>query len=233
MEPGDLAVGLIWYVVLLFSMTVHEAGHAWAAARGGDLTAYLGGQVSLDPMPHLRREPFGMVLVPILSFAMSGFMIGWASTPYDPRWAYAFPRRAAWMAAAGPAANLLVVVLAGVGIRAGMLAGAIEPAYVGSFTDLVIGVDGGFGDSVALFLSLLFMLNLLLLVFNLIPVPPLDGSSIIGLLLPDEATRKVQEFFAQPFLAIFGILFAWYAIRELFWPVATVAIRLLFPEHDV
>ena len=233
MDPGDIAVGLIWYVVLLFSLTVHEAGHAWAAARGGDLTAYLGGQVSLDPTPHVRREPFGTILVPFLSFAWSGFMIGWASTPYDPRWAYAFPRRAAWMALAGPAANLLMVILAGVGIRAAMFAGAIEPAYVGSFTQLVVGVDGGFGDSVALFLSLLFMMNLLLFVFNLIPVPPLDGSSIVGLFLPDDTTRRLQQFFAQPMLAFGGILIAWFTIGSLFWPVAVVAIQLLFPEVDV
>ena len=84
----DLGVAVIWYVALLFSLTLHEASHAWAAMKGGDRTAYHGGQVSLDPMPHIRREPFGTVVVPLLSFALSGWMIGWASTPYDPRWAY-------------------------------------------------------------------------------------------------------------------------------------------------
>lgn len=233
MDPGDIAVGLIWYVVLLFSLTVHEAGHAWAAARGGDLTAYLGGQVSLDPTPHVRREPFGTVLVPFISFALSGWMIGWASTPYDPRWAYTYPRRAAWMAAAGPAANLLVVILAGIAIRTAMLGGFIEPAYAGSFTQLVVGVDEGFGNSVALFLSLLFMMNLLLLVFNLIPLPPLDGSSIVGLVLPEDTTRRFQAFLAQPMLAFGGILVAWFAISRIFWPVAFVAIGILFPEVDL
>ena len=117
----ELMLGAIWYVVLIFSLTFHEAGHAWAAMRGGDLTAYLGGQVSLDPMPHIRREPFGTVLVPLLSFAFSGFMIGWASTPYDPRWANAHPRRAGWMSLSGPAANLILVVAAGTAIRFGMM----------------------------------------------------------------------------------------------------------------
>ena len=60
-----LLIGLVAYVVLLLSLTVHEAAHAWAALRGGDPTAYLGGQVSLDPRPHIRREPFGMVFAPL------------------------------------------------------------------------------------------------------------------------------------------------------------------------
>ena len=105
----QLSLGLAWYAVLVFSLTFHEAAHAWAAQRGGDPTAYLGGQVTLDPRPHMRREPFGTVLVPLLSFSMSGFMIGWASTPFDPRWALEHPRRAAWMSLAGPAANFGLV----------------------------------------------------------------------------------------------------------------------------
>jgi hypothetical protein len=61
-----LVTGLIYYVVFLFSTTVHEAAHAWAAKLGGDLTAYHGGQVSLDPRPHIQREPFGMVILPLI-----------------------------------------------------------------------------------------------------------------------------------------------------------------------
>lgn len=231
MAAHDVAVGLIWYVVLLFSLTFHEAGHAWAARRGGDPTAYLGGQVSLDPTPHVRREVWGTVLVPILSFVWWGWMIGWASTPYDPRWAHAYPRRAGWMALAGPAANLLLVILAAIGIRVSMFVGIVEPAQLGTFTGLVAGAGPAMGDAVALFLSLLFMLNLLLLVFNLIPVPPLDGSGVLALFLPDDASRKLQTFFAQPLFAIGGILVAWMVIPRVFWPVSQFAAALLFPEY--
>jgi hypothetical protein len=105
-NPIDQAVtGLVWYMVFLFSVTLHEAAHAWAAQRGGDPTAYLGGQVSLDPRPHIRREPFGMVILPLFTAITSGWPIGYASTPYDPVWALNHPRRAAWMSLAGPAAN--------------------------------------------------------------------------------------------------------------------------------
>jgi len=229
-DAGEIAVGLIWYVVLLFSLTVHEAGHAWAAARGGDLTAYLGGQVSLDPRPHVRREPFGTVVVPLLSFALSGWMIGWASTPYDPRWAYAHPRRAGWMSLAGPAANLVLVVLAGVGIRVAMLVGLVEPGIPG-FSSLVIGTTPGLAEAIGIFLSLLFMMNLLLLLFNLIPVPPLDGGGALALCVSEDTARRWQQMMARPAFALFGILAAWIAIPRIFWPVCEVALRVLFPEY--
>ena len=112
LDVDTLLLGIVWYVVLLFSLTFHEAGHAWAALRGGDRTAYRGGQVSLDPIPHIRREPFGTVIFPLLAYSLGGWMIGWASTPYDPAWAHAHPRRAGWMSLAGPASNLLLVLVA-------------------------------------------------------------------------------------------------------------------------
>ena len=109
---NNIGEGLTFYVVFLFSTTLHEAAHAWAAKLGGDLTAYHGGQVSLDPLPHIRREPFGMVILPLLTALTMGFPIGFASAPYDPAWAQKYPKRSAWMALAGPAANLLLMLIA-------------------------------------------------------------------------------------------------------------------------
>ena len=103
-----LLTGLLWFAAFLFSTTVHEAMHAGVAFRGGDATAYLGGQVSLSPLPHIRREPIGMLVVPLVTAFTLGWSVGWASTPYDPMWAARHPRRAAAMAAAGPAGNLLI-----------------------------------------------------------------------------------------------------------------------------
>src|SRR5690554_4189785 len=89
----SLASLVVWYVVFLFSTTFHEFSHAIVAYWGGDKTAHEGGQVSLDPMPHIRRSPFGLVLAPLVTFPLFGWMIGWASAPYDPRWAAAHPKR--------------------------------------------------------------------------------------------------------------------------------------------
>jgi hypothetical protein len=94
MSGAIFASFLIWYVVFVFSTTAHEAGHALVAYLGGDRTAYEGGQVTLDPMPHIRRSPFGMVVIPIITFLLSGggYMFGFASAPYDAFWAQRNPR---------------------------------------------------------------------------------------------------------------------------------------------
>src|SRR6267378_8641055 len=98
MNPDYLVFGFLEYVVFLFSTTCHEAAHSLVAKWGGDLTAAEGDQVTLNPIPHIRRSPVGMVVIPILSFLLGGWMIGWASAPFDPNWQRQYPRRSAWMA---------------------------------------------------------------------------------------------------------------------------------------
>ncbi|MEZ4588978.1 MAG: site-2 protease family protein [Gemmatimonadales bacterium] len=227
----DLASGLIYYLVFLFSTTLHEAAHAWAAKRGGDLTAYLGGQVSLDPRPHIKREPFGMVILPLLSVAVSGWPFGFASAPYDPNWALRHPRRAAWMALAGPGANLLLVLLAVLLIRVGMLAGVFYPPESLSFGQVTGTNGGGIWSAVAMLVSVFFSLNLVLLILNLIPVPPLDGSAAIPLLLSDRASARYQRFiWGQPALTWIGLLVAWRLFDSIFQPLFWMAVRLVYPE---
>src|SRR5213596_2742823 len=134
LSPEFLIQGLIWYTVFLFSTTCHEASHSLAAKMGGDPTAFRSGQVTLNPIPHMRREPFGMLLVPILSYALGGWMIGWASAPYDPFWEARHPRRAAWMSLAGPGANFALMIIGAIGIRAGMVAGMFQQPSAVTFT---------------------------------------------------------------------------------------------------
>lgn len=230
MDPDELAIGIAWYVVFVFSTTAHEAAHAWVAMRGGDLTAYEGGQVGLDPLPHIRRSPIGMVLVPIVSFMLGGFMMGWASAPYDPVWARAHPHRAARMALAGPAANLVLVVLAAISIRFGISSGMLAfPTQLG-FSHLVDGPGDGLLPALAMFASLMFSVNFLLFVMNLIPLPPLDGSSAIGLLMSEEQANRVQDFMEQPMLAMFGIMGAFILIQRIFGPLFYSAVGWLYPE---
>lgn len=230
LDPSLLSLGLVWYVAFLFSLTVHEASHAVAALRLGDPTAYQGGQVTLNPWPHMRREPFGTVVVPILSFVLAGWMMGWASAPYDPYWARRHPKRAAWMALAGPASNLALVVLSGIAIRVGMMAGALEtPRQVG-FTTVVAGAAPGAPEGLATFLSILFSLNLVLFLFNLVPVPPLDGSAAIQLVLKAETAERWQDFLRQPMMSLVGIIIAWRVIGYVFWPAFAFSLRALYPE---
>lgn len=227
MDADRLLAGVVAYVILLLSLTVHEAAHAWAALRGGDPTAYLGGQVSLDPRPHIRREPFGMVFAPLLFYFMGGVMLGWASTPLDPRWAYVHPKRAAAMAAAGPLANLALVLLAALALRVGVAAGWFVPLPV-SGVELAGAPGGGVVESVIFVLSWVFTLNLILFVFNLIPVPPLDGSSVVGLFISEANARRLQEWMTQPMLAFGGLVLAWMLMRSIITPVLDFAVGLLY-----
>ena len=220
--------GPIWYVTFLFSITCHEAAHALAAKWGGDDTAYESGQVSLNPVPHMQREPFGTIVVPILSFVIGGWMIGWASAPYDPTWQARHPHRAGWMALAGPAANFIVVILTGIGIRVGMYYGVFTfpPAF--SFTQIVVSGETGGLTGLSMFVSVLFSLNLLLGTFNLLPVPPLDGATVLGLLFSEETALKIYEATRQPGFQLVGLLIAWNVFDRVFLPVFVYALKLLY-----
>lgn len=226
----DLPTALAYFAVFLFSTTLHEAAHAWAALRGGDPTAYHGGQVSLDPIPHIKREPFGMVILPLLSSVTLGWPFGYASAPYDPNWAMRHPRRAALMALAGPAANLALVLLALVLLRVGAFADIFTPPAVANFGTLTATEAGAAWDAAGRILSITFSLNLLLCVFNLLPFPPLDGSAAITLLMNRSTTAKYQQFiWGTPILGFIGLFAAWRLFPLIFDPVFTLAISLIYP----
>jgi Zn-dependent protease len=227
----DPIEGIAFYAVFVFAVTVHEAAHAWAAMKGGDRTAYAGGQVSLDPIPHMRREPFGMVIVPIVTLILNGFPIGWASAPYDPGWAARHPRRAGWMALAGPASNLALALLAAAAIRIGVGAGHFTAPDAIGFTSVTasLGAPGGIASATALLLSIFFSMNLLLFLLNMMPVPPLDGSGALALLLPEAWALRWQEQASQPVLALIGLIVVWNLIPVIYSPVFLAVIGLLYP----
>lgn len=226
----DLGEALVYYAVFLLSTTLHEAAHAWAAKRGGDLTAYHGGQVSIDPRPHIRREPFGMVVLPVISVLISGWPFGFASAPYDPKWARRYPRRAAWMALAGPGANLALIIIAGLLINLGVTLGVFVLPERISFGHVAGVQGGGVSQAAALLLGVIFSLNLVLFILNMLPVPPLDGSGALPLLLSSQATRRYQDFiWSQPALGWIGILVAWQIFDVVFNPVFLIAVNLLYP----
>ena len=230
METETLLRGLLWFVAFLFSTTVHEAAHALAALRGGDPTAYRGGQVSFSPLPHIRREPVGMLVVPLLTAFTYGWAVGWASTPYDPVWAARHPRRAAAMAAAGPAGNLLIALLVFVAVKGGLFVGVFAPADRVSFHHLVEPAMGGsllsgLGD----LLTVLLVLNTLLFVFNMLPLPPLDGASAIGGVLPERAAVALRGIAANPILSLLGIFVAWQVFPYFVRPIFRALLTLVHP----
>ncbi|HXF99309.1 MAG TPA: site-2 protease family protein [Bacteroidota bacterium] len=229
MNVERLADGLLWYVVFLFSTTLHEAAHAFTAMKLGDYTAYHGGQVTLHPAPHIRREPFGTVIVPILTFLLSGWMMGWASAPYDPQWALRHPRRAALMSLAGPLSNLLLVICAAACIRMGVAAGIFAPPESITFMHLTDAVAGGFWTHVATMVSVFFSLNLLLFAFNLLPVPPLDGSGALPLFMSERMGQRYMLVMHRSGVALLGLLLAWQVFGYAYAPLHRAAMSMLYP----
>ncbi len=223
----DVGLALMCYVVFVFSVVLHEAAHAWTALRLGDATAYRGGQVTLDPLPHIRREPVGMIVVPVLGFLAVGWMLGWASAPFNPFWARSYPRRAALMALAGPLSSLLLALVAAVPLKLGLATGVFQaPACPGLFA--VATASGGWLDTVATLLGVTFSLNLVLFAFNLVPVPPLDGGAIVPLFLSDTVARRYLDIIYQPAFMIAGLAAAWWAFGSVFGPVHAFALDVLY-----
>ena len=229
LDASAVAELAVWYLVFVFSTTCHEAAHAWVAYRGGDLTAYSLGHVSLDPTPHIKRSPFGMVVVPVASFLLSwsaaggGWMIGWASVPVNRRWAADHPRRAALMSLAGPSANLLLALAAFAAMRALLAGGVVEvTAPYAGLGDLVHVPDGSDARSplgaLSMALSVTLSLNVILGLFNLIPLPPLDGAAALEGALPRASARFYDRLREVPAFELLGLLVAWKVFPYVAWP---------------
>jgi Zn-dependent protease len=219
---------LLLYVVLLVSLVVHEASHAGVALLGGDRTAYLGGQVTLNPIPHIQREPFGTVVLPLLVLAMSeGTMIlGYAHAPFDPVWALRHPRRAALMSLAGPASNFLLFALAVAGLKflVAMEWARGTPVTSEAFLYVRPLEDSGGVYAAVKMLSAFLFLNLLLGIFNLLPWPPLDGAGVVEGLAPRQAGNFYGFIRSQPMFALLGIVAAWQIVPVLFEPALVTVV---------
>ncbi len=175
----SIALGIIQIFVLLFAITIHEASHGWVAYKLGDPTAYLQGRVTLNPIAHI--DPLGTIIFPILLVVMrTGFVFGWAKpVPVNP-YNLKNPRRDnLWISAAGPLSNILVAFISIILLK------LIFPINLSIIRGL----------SIILYYSVL--LNIILAVFNLIPIPPLDGSGVLMGLLPEKAAEQYDRI--RPF----------------------------------
>ena len=170
MQYIDFADIFISFIVLLFSLTVHEMAHAWTADRLGDPTARLLGRISLNPIVH--ADPLGTIVLPLVALFTNAPLIGWAKPVPVTLRHLRHPRRDyILVAAAGPASNLVLAVFAAVLL-------AILPISPHTLGESNVSVP------LAAILSRLMALNVLLAVFNMIPIPPLDGGNVLGGLLP-------------------------------------------------
>lgn len=184
----DVAGVLIVFLVLLLSLTFHEAAHAWSAERLGDPTARLLGRVSLNPVVHI--DPIGTIVFPLIAMFTGFPLIGWAKpVPVDTRnLRQHWKQKYMLIAAAGPASNLILAAVAAVGVA-------------------VLGFENA-GQPVFEFFRWMVTINVLLAVFNMVPVPPLDGGNVLAGLLPGRAHDLFETIRPWGFLILYALLFS-------------------------
>jgi Zn-dependent protease len=229
--PLNVVVIFFEIVVLILAFSVHECAHAWAAMRLGDPTAMMLGRVTLNPLKHL--DPIGSVIFPLISLVYGNFLVGWAKpTPVTGRNFKNYRRDDILVTLAGPASNLLSATIALIllilikhllpnGLLSIATAVAIAQHAPGVATE---GLPALF--PIALFLYFVIFINLLLFVFNLIPLPPLDGSHILRHFLPYKAAQLYDRMgmFALLILFLVGGRF----IAAFFYPIYNVFNHILF-----
>lgn len=192
MTSSELLVRGVMFALVLPAIVLHEVSHGYVAYLLGDTTAKDRGRLSLNPLKHI--DPFGTILLPLLMVAIFGFGFGYAKpVPINP---YRFRNYRTGMfltGIAGPSANLLLAAIAGLAFR---LAGGAA----------VIDATGAIGW-IAYALYLFCLMNLTLMFFNLIPLPPLDGSRVLPLFLSDRAMRSYAKWEQYGFMILFAVIF--------------------------
>jgi Zn-dependent protease len=191
LQPSSFIIAVFEFVLLIFSLSVHECAHAWMASRLGDQTARLQGRITLNPMYHI--DPIGTLLFPALMIfgpllgggAMGGFLIGWAKpTPVITRNFRKIVRDDALVTLAGPVSNLLLAFAGFVGLAVIILSQGHLPEGESMATNI---------QALGLLCQLAIQVNLALFFFNLLPIPPLDGSRIVRNMLPYNALQSYDR----------------------------------------
>lgn len=209
MDTGTI---ILTFIGLLLALSVHEASHALAASLLGDQTARRLGRITLNPIVHI--DPVGTILLPLVAFALNAPIIGWAKpVPVDVR-NLAQPRRDfMWVALAGPASNLVLALAASLLLRAlpylPLGAGAIDVL-----------------TPLAIFAQQFLFINVLLAVFNMIPVPPLDGSNVVAALLPRGLALRWDQLRPYGIFILYGLMFTG-LLRVLIGPPSAFLMGLL------
>jgi Zn-dependent protease len=213
LTPRLIAEGLTFYVVMLFSVSVHESAHAWAALRMGDDTALRQGRISLNPLVHI--DPIGTVLMPILQILASGLpLLAWAKpTPYNPanfRRDVTLGRGHMLVAGAGPLSNVALALVFTLALFGAVRVGLPDQSVVGVLNVLATGIQ----------------LNLALALFNLVPLPPLDGSKLASWGLPRALATRYDV--AVESLGPWLLLILLVPVSRLLAPVLALLTTLLF-----
>ena len=205
----DFAQLFIGFLVLIVSLTVHEAAHAWTADRLGDPTARMLGRVSLNPAVHI--DPIGTLLFPLIAMVTGAPLLGWAKpVPVSTLQLRGdWKRKFMMIAAAGPASNLVLAVIAAVVMRM-----------------MPVSSDGTVGPLFELLWTAV-RVNVVLAVFNMVPLPPLDGGNVLSGLLRGPAAELFDRIRPYGFMILYGLMFSGLLSRVIMPPTQAILSVLL------
>ena len=221
MELNIIQVIAIYAIPVIFAITLHEAAHGYVAKYFGDMTAYSQGRVSLNPIRHI--DPVGTVILPLVLLAVSkfiggGFIFGWAKPVPVNFGNLRHPKRdMLWVAAAGPAANLVMAIFWVLMLKL-------------SFTDAVGSLP--FAMPLALMGAAGVLVNAIFMVLNLLPIPPLDGGRIMASLLPHRLAYQFSRIEPYGFIIILVLLFT-HVLDYVMWPLIAITLQIVTGLFDV
>ena len=198
---------VVWSLPVIFAITVHEVAHGWVAKQLGDPTAMMMGRLTLNPIKHI--DPIGTIVVPLVLLMLGGFIFGWAK-PVPVTWEnLRKPKRdMALVAIAGPAANLIMAILWALVIKISFLIGGTIDSLAALL--LAMGQAG-------------ILINVILMVLNLLPLPPLDGGRVATSLLPGPLSYKFSRIEPYGFFILLGLL-ATGLLGKILWPPVEIII---------
>jgi len=228
MDNAVIGQFILYMVALIFSLSVHEAMHAWMSNRFGDDLAYHQGRISLNPVTHV--DPIGTLLFPAIAFFTGAALLGWARpTPVNPlKWRN---KRVAnfWVSIAGVLGNLAIAVIVGLIIRIMFHAGQLIP-HPQFYSIIPVNAGSSTMEAVVALLKVFFVMNVGLAVFNLFPIPPLDGSKILASILPEKfgsAIEAIEQYgfiilLLALFTGVFGVVFG--VVIPIAWNILFIGI---------
>jgi Zn-dependent protease len=201
---------IIWTIPVIFAITAHEVAHGWVALRLGDRTAQMMGRLTLNPIKHI--DPIGTILIPGLSLLIGGFIFGYAKPVPVTYQNLRNPKSdMAWVAVAGPVSNLIMAII---------WAGVAMLGVVLAESDVAMGLPMSYMGAAGI------LINAMLMVLNLLPLPPLDGGRILVSLLPGPMAWQVQRLEPYGFFILLGLLY-FGLLGKLLWPMIGAFVNLL------